>query len=884
MLVSCKKPAPSGLAGEYTVSPSPSESSTADVYTKDKLPDKSVETAAEEVPESKSEQDNAVIATEPSQSTEISEPLKSIEGKENSLQKEDSQKTPQNTQSVQNSSGNNNPQKSETAGPAAKTPAPGPVKPQTSVSGNTGKIENMEKPAVVSHNYVIPKQAPVNVTGNHYYVSKEKGNDDNPGTLEKPFASISKAASMMQAGDACYIREGVYRETVRPANNGTETAPVLFASYNNEKVIISGADIIDTQWSVYKGNIYSADMSWTLGAGKNQVFVDGEAVIQARHPNADIRSQSPAQYSRLFPTRGFYAIDHNFKTIIKSPHLNQSQPDYWKGGIYVGGHNAAWTWQTAHISRSKDGQITVNNTTNRWWFPIEGHYSAELSEGYITNHINALDMAGEWHIENSKLYIWVPDGNNPASKLVEAKRRQLAFDLTDRKNIYIFGVEVFAASITMAKAENCVLDRSLASYTSHFTLFDDARNGFIDTGSRTPENSPMSGQVGIYVSGRNNKLINNTIRYSAGAGIFLAGYGTVVENNIIHDVGYANTYLGGITANDEFNNTGSKADIKLGNYKIRYNTIYNVGRSAINIGALGDNIAQYAGSDISYNQIFNTMLFTCDGGAFYVYGSNLSADGKRTQLHHNMFWNSWVKSGAGIIYSDNLVEGLDVYNNVMWSHEYSNKTMLVLKTDSPNKDNLPKNLGNNKNLGIREWLPTDLPASAYAGEKPYFTGAMHAEHPAQAGLPTVSRPKPYVPPTGELARTSWKASASSHEDTSPPEDAIDNDEKYTYWRTKDVAQSPNDWFRLDLGSVQEFSRIIMKCSGVNSPRSYTITVSDDGKTWSQPVGMGDSCESDLDIILFSMQKARYIKISQHEKTTPAWGQFWMIQDIKVYRK
>jgi len=660
---------------------------------------------------------------------------------------------------------------------------------------------------------------------------------------------------------------------------------MLFSSYNGEKVVVSGADIVDSKWNTYKSNIYQTEIAWTMGQGKDQVFVDGEAIIQARHPNEDIRSKLPVSYSKLFPSRGYFAIDYNFRTILTSPHINQEENDYWKDGIYFGGHNAVWAWQSAIIRKSEKGKIYVTDTTGQWWFPIAGHYSAEMSEGCINAHLNALDAPGEWHIQDGKLYVWMPKSDNPQSHLVEAKRRQLAFDLSDKKNIYLYDIDIFSASITMARAENCTLDRCLASYTSHYLLFNDARNGFIERGERTVEKSPQNGEVGIYISGMNNKFINSTIRYSAGAGIILAGYGTVIENNIIHDVGYANTYLGGIFANDEFGNVGNKNNIKLGNYKIKYNTIYNIGRSAINLGAIENNIAQYAGSDISYNQMFNTMLFTSDGGAFYAYGVNLGANGKRTELHHNLFWNCFRKSGKGVIYSDNLVEGLDIYSNTLWSHEYSDKSSVALKTDSPNKDNLPRITGDNINLGVKEWLPQDLPDSAYVGGSYYATGANHKEEPDIPGLPELPRAEKYIPPSGELSRTGWMASASSsYDEYTTPEYAIDKDDFYTYWRIKDAAQSPSDWFMLDLGSVQTFSRIIMKCSGVNSPRSYDVIVSSDGKTWSEPVGMGDSAVPVLDIKLFSSQTARYIKIRQFERTTPEWGQHWMIQDIRVYQK
>ena len=90
---------------------------------------------------------------------------------------------------------------------------------------------------------------------------------------------------------------------------------------------------------------------------------------------------------------------------------------------------------------------------------------------------------------------------------------------------------------------------------------------------------------------------------------------------------------------------------------------------------------------------------------------------------------------------------------------------------------------------------------------------------------------------------------------------------------------------IDMGKQDTFSRIIMTCGSpktYNSPRSYTVRVSNDGGNWSKPVAMGDSCEHILDIRLKSEQTARYVRIDQQEKTMGSWGQFWRIIDIKLH--
>src|ERR1039457_21848 len=126
-----------------------------------------------------------------------------------------------------------------------------------------------------------------------YYVSPS-GSDSAPGTMAQPFQTIQKAASIMVAGDTAYIRAGVYRETVTPANSGTPSAPITYLPYNGESVTVSGADVIPaSSWTLSSGNIYKAPMSWDLGNGANQVFLDGQMMIEAQWPNTTLDISHP---------------------------------------------------------------------------------------------------------------------------------------------------------------------------------------------------------------------------------------------------------------------------------------------------------------------------------------------------------------------------------------------------------------------------------------------------------------------------------------------------------------------------------------------------------------------------------------------------------------
>ena len=164
---------------------------------------------------------------------------------------------------------------------------------------------------------------------------------------------------------------------------------------------------------------------------------------------------------------------------------------------------------------------------------------------YLTNHRNALDKPGEWHWQDNTLHLWPPDGKDPSPHLVEAKKRHLAFDLRGRDYVTLKGLRIFASSVTMYNANHCVVDACRMSFVSHYTWFDDNRDGYIDDFKvQNGNGAPQRGEVGVYVGGKNNVIQNSVIKYSAGAGLILGGYRTTVTNSIIHDCGYVGTYLG----------------------------------------------------------------------------------------------------------------------------------------------------------------------------------------------------------------------------------------------------------------------------------------------------------------------------------------------------
>lgn len=83
--------------------------------------------------------------------------------------------------------------------------------------------------------------------------------DDNPGTGEKPFKTISAAAKLANPGDTVLVHKGVYRERVTPARGGEEGKPIIYQAVPGEEVIIKGSEVWKPEWRKIDGNVFSAE-------------------------------------------------------------------------------------------------------------------------------------------------------------------------------------------------------------------------------------------------------------------------------------------------------------------------------------------------------------------------------------------------------------------------------------------------------------------------------------------------------------------------------------------------------------------------------------------------------------------------------------------------
>src|SRR5580765_4100081 len=98
------------------------------------------------------------------------------------------------------------------------------------------------------------------VLGQPYYVAPT-GSDGNPGTLEKPFATIQHAQqAVRRKPGSVWLRGGTYylaeKLVFSAEDSGSKATPVVYQAYGQEQPVISGGVRLEKlEWQPYRDGI-----------------------------------------------------------------------------------------------------------------------------------------------------------------------------------------------------------------------------------------------------------------------------------------------------------------------------------------------------------------------------------------------------------------------------------------------------------------------------------------------------------------------------------------------------------------------------------------------------------------------------------------------------
>ena len=601
-------------------------------------------------------------------------------------------------------------------------------------------IMNSEKIFEELKQEMAPFEVSTAIQGKTYYVDQSVvASDSNDGSKDFPFATIQHAANVAQAGDTVIIREGVYREEVKFPNDGTATSPIIFRAEG--KVTLSAMEKVSgfIPYDEEKG-IYQAKVN-SIGYDTNLVLYNGEMLREGHHPNKDtslVNESHPEFTSIVAPIKGDVRLRENGVNVATSDiDLDQDEKDYWKGGLFATLCGSGWNLSYAYITSSEKGRMSVQEPdTNQEVFGINRWKTRHPKDyGWITHHLNTVDMPGEWYIndETGTMFIIPPEGVKGEDLEVEIKQRTLLVDMTDRKYVQLVGINTVGGTLTMAgDSEMCVLNGGTHRYTTHYdvSLFK-YQNGRENV--KLKIDNPERGLIGFFAHGVNNAFINTDIRYSAGGGIVITGTHTYIDNNIIMDTGYMGSYVCGIHI------TAPAWDVsgaKYGGHTVVSNTIGNSGRSSILIGAhkLDGNTSYepLVASELAFNHVFNGSVTSRDTGVVYTYGVAAGNDWKRTEYHHNIGHDNITDAHNSpmhtIYYFDGYSGMYDCYSNIGWNKypEYTSNLEQIVFTQHGGDTTSSTLVKNNVNLRDYQLTKDDLQVGDFPGANPYYAGGFAA--------------------------------------------------------------------------------------------------------------------------------------------------------------
>lgn len=194
-----------------------------------------------------------------------------------------------------------------------------------------------------------------------YHVARQhpKAGDDNPGTADKPFATINKAAAVLKPGQRVVVHKGIYRETVRPARGGAgPDAMIHYQAAPGEIVIIRASD-------VWKGPFVD-DMIWRHMKRSD----DHPPTWTAMLPLESFGGYNP--FGRIMLSTGSYF------PFYKRPSKEYSRCLLHRGVIWQGDRALAevpkpWEW-------AKDGGNFSVRESGRLFFRLHGNADPAKTE------------------------------------------------------------------------------------------------------------------------------------------------------------------------------------------------------------------------------------------------------------------------------------------------------------------------------------------------------------------------------------------------------------------------------------------------------------------------------------------------------------------------
>lgn len=489
-----------------------------------------------------------------------------------------------------------------------------------------------------------------------------EGSDANPGSAERPFATLARArdavrelkrsGGLPEGGVTVEVRGGVYQLAeplaLDEADGGTSNAPVVYRARPGEEVRLVGGRVI-AGWTrvadsnvlarldgAARTNVWQADLKalgvadlgemksdsdWTSSAPGLQLFFDDRPMTLARWPN-----EGTVKIGELKVQDG-HAI-HGKKGSRSGVFTYEGdRPKRWVGEKDVMLHGY-WFWDWADQRYRVEAIDTEQRVIT---LPSKPQHAFGFAKGqwyYAFNLLSELDQPGEWYLDRDRgiLYFW-PPAPSPAS----AKAY----------------VSVLPELVKMRNA-------------SHVTL-----RGFALEGCR--------GTAVSIAGGADDQVIGCVIRNVGGSAVSAHGFRHRVAGCDIYQ-----TAQGGIGLTGGDRKTLAPGGLVAENNHIHHYSLWKpVYRAAIRLDGVGNRAAHnlihdaphmaigFSGNDqvIEYNEIHHVVTQSNDAGALYC-GYNWSMRGNEVRFNYLHDITGYQGKGCVGVYLDDQFSSARIFGNL----------------------------------------------------------------------------------------------------------------------------------------------------------------------------------------------------------------------------
>lgn len=534
-------------------------------------------------------------------------------------------------------------------------------------------------------------------TGAVLYVAPD-GDDNNPGNLEHPLKTITRARDLARSmstamnGDlVVYLRGGTYPQTstltFTEADSGKGGFYIKYMAYQNERPLITGGRPVAGPWTLFDSdkNIYAAS---DVTARFRQLYVNGVKAVRARAPN--LGALGAPNFNRA---TGYSTTDR----IIQ---VAASEVGTWNNLSKVEMHYmTAWA---DNILRIASINTSANNARVKFQSPEEGilfvrsHPSLAARQCYyFENAFELIDQPGEWYLDESKnvLYYKPRAADVMASAVVVAPMLEQVTSITGASTsqpaayLWFQGL-TFAHSTFMHPSDFGFLDEESGQYT-------------LTTATTDVKFTVGHPPAGVTVTNAHHiHFERNMFTQMAATGLDLVSgtHDDMIVGNVFTDIGGSGISVGKFAASETTEihiayNPADKNEV-CSNETIQNNYIYNVTTEIqggcgitcgyprnINIEHNEVTAANYTGisvgygwtsapnamanNRINYNDVHGVAQILSGASAIETMSNQNPASEIQYNYLHDFTTSQWADNSAHSFYLNSNTSGYTVAHNLI---------------------------------------------------------------------------------------------------------------------------------------------------------------------------------------------------------------------------